>query len=169
MENKSINLDLRGTDTNGGLLVTFVTDELASLRFVQGLKTIKVDEDKSPNPLYSMKLRGDHMSADANPRKPPKFPTEEPFQEEEVKRNIKWLLYDPESEFHAWMKNGRASMYVYCRYEEGESFRNAINQDLKNANVDSSGVPRFQVGKLPEKTTEMIWVQLEVNFLQSLG
>jgi hypothetical protein len=149
------------TDTSGGLLVTLVSGEKASLRFVRGIKTIVVQN--------RLKLRGEHVTAEANSN-PPKYPTdEEAFQQKEVKKNIRFLLTNPLSEIYGWLKNGNASFYVYCHRDDGTSFCDAINQELASAHLNERGVPRFQLEQLPEKTTDMIWMELEVQLLQKLG
>jgi hypothetical protein len=151
----------------GGLLMTFITGTMTALRYVSGLSTIEVDEDKSPNPLYSIKIRGKHTSKDAD-AKTPKLPTEEPFNEEGIKTNIKFLLRDPLSKIHGWLKLARASLHVWCHYEHGDSFTDAINQSLTSAHVDG-GMPLYQLDKLPAKTTDKIWIKLEVTLLQKIG
>ena len=157
----STSMNEHDTDTNGGLLVTLVTGEKASLRFVRGIKTIVVGN--------RLKLRGEHVTAEANSN-PPKYPTdEEAFQQKEVKKNIKFLLTNPLSEIYGWLKDGRASFYVYCHRDNGISFCEAINQELASAHLNEKGEPRFQLEQLPEKTTDMIWMKLEVQLLQKLG
>ena len=66
------------------------------------------------------------------------------------------------------MKLARASLHVWCQYEHGDSFTDAINQGLTSAHVDG-GMPLYQLDKLPAKTTDMIWIKLEVTLLQKLG
>jgi hypothetical protein len=155
------NMNGDDTDTNGGLLVTLVSGEKASLRFVRGIKTIVVQN--------RLKLRGEHVTAEAKSN-PPKYPTDdEAFQEEEVKKNIRFLLTNPLSEIYGWLKNGNASFYVYCHRDDGTSFCDAINQELASAHLNERGEPRFQLEQLPEKTTDMIWMEMEVQLLQKLG
>ena len=173
IENRSnigdANLDvLNNANVSGGICITFTIGKKPSLRVVDGIETAHSPD--SANPIYKIKVRGDKISEILGVAHPV-IPDEYVGQ---VKRNIKFLVDVKSQNVYGWNKYEKGFLYVFCPKDHAEGCVKALNELLTNIHSKKDTTrcslpPSPQIEQLPSKTTSMVWVQIPIPLLKTLG